>query len=48
MINKILNCIWIDKNAQMVPCSKPSSAFNKDAYNDKKVIVKLGILTGED
>ena len=48
MRNKILNCTWIDKDAQRVHCSKPSSALNKDAYNDKRVIVKLGNLTGED
>ena len=48
MRNEILNCTWIDKDAQKVHCSKPSSAFNKDAYNAKKVIVKLGNLTGED
>ena len=48
MRNKILNCTWIEIDAQKVHCSKPSSAFNKDAYNAKRVIVKLGNLTGED
>ena len=48
MRNKILNCTWIDKDAHRVHCFKPSSDINKDAYNDKKVIVKLGNLTGED
>ena len=49
MKNKVLKCTWINKDVQqMVHCSKPSSAFNKDAYNAKKVIVKLRNLTGED